>query len=205
MAEVPSGYANIEGSERRAVPGAERIGPADPGELISLSILVRRRPDAQPLPDHKYWMAMPAARRRYLSREELGSLHGAAQDDVDKVVAFARAQGFEITDTSLLRRTVFASCTVEQANRAFAVDLDYYEVALPERRSAAPAQRKQRYRSHVGAVAVPADLVGIIAGVLVWIIDRLYSERTTAHRQEWSKVWILGKWRNSINSRSTLP
>ncbi len=181
MVQIPEGYTSLEGSERRVIPGAQRIGPADAGQKISLSIVLRERTGAPPLPGHEDWMTAPPARRKYLSREQLGSLHGAARQDADQVAAFARAHGFEVTEVSLPRRTVFVSCTVEQASRAFAVELDVYELEMPELAALPLERRRQRYRSHTGPVSVPSQLAGVISGVFGLdnrqVAQRLYSGR----------------------------
>jgi kumamolisin len=155
MPEIPPNYQPLEGGPRRAVPGARAAGKAEPGELLSLSICVRGRPGSPPLPGHEHWVATPPAKRKYLSREELAPQYGAAQEDLDRVAAFVQAQGFTVTETSAARRLVKASGTVEMAERAFAVELGYYELDEP----------RQRYRSHEGAVYIPADLIGIVTGV----------------------------------------
>jgi kumamolisin len=41
----------LPGSKRQAMSDARRLGPANPAERLTVSIQVRRRPDAPPLPD----------------------------------------------------------------------------------------------------------------------------------------------------------
>jgi hypothetical protein len=43
---IPDGYQRFEGSERHAAIGARRVEEADPNEILSITIYVRRRPDA---------------------------------------------------------------------------------------------------------------------------------------------------------------
>ena len=152
MANIPDGYRHIEGSERRPARGARRVSAADPNEKLTVTIRVRRRPGAPPAPDQRYWAANPPGKRRFLSREELIAQCGAAQADLDKVAEFARSNGFEVVQTSVARRTVHMSGTVEQANRAFAVDLGRYE--SPE----------ETYRGREGPVYVPAEVADVIEG-----------------------------------------
>src|SRR5215475_10742148 len=127
MPNIPEGYLRLEGSERRAAQGARLIGPADANEKLSLSIRLRRRPGAPALPDQDYWAATPPDKRQFISRSELAAQCGAAQPDLDKVAAFARANGLEVVETSVARRTVVVSGTVGQVSAAFAVDLGRYE------------------------------------------------------------------------------
>jgi len=152
MAEIPAGYRRLEGSERRPAAGAHRVGPADHNETLSVSVYVRPRPDAPPLPDLEHWMTPQPGRRQFLSQEELASRHGAAQADLDKVAAFARANGLKVVETNAARRLVVLSGTVAQMNKAFAVDLGRYE--SPE----------ETYRGREGHIHLPNDLAGIVEG-----------------------------------------
>src|SRR5262249_61651419 len=99
MAKIPEGYRRIEGSERRAAPGARLVGPADPREVLSVSIRVRRKPEAPRLPDQAYWAATPVGQRKFLSRQEFTAQYGAAQADLDRVADFARSQGLTVAET----------------------------------------------------------------------------------------------------------
>ena len=153
--EIPANYQPLDGSIRRLVTGAHSSGAADPNEPLSLSICLRGRPGAPPLPSQKHWGNTPPAKRQYLSREDLSAQHGAVQDDLDRVAAFLKGQGFTDIETSAARRLVKASGTVEMAQKAFAVELRYYELDEP----------RQRYRSYEGAVYIPTEFAGIITGV----------------------------------------
>jgi kumamolisin len=113
---------------------------------------VRRRPDAPGLPDATQSGA-PTTRHAFLSREDFAARYGAAQEDLDRVADFARSHGLAVTESSIPRRTVVVSGTVEQMSRAFAVELSRYE---------SPAQS---YRGREGYVFVPADLVHVVEGV----------------------------------------
>jgi kumamolisin len=150
MPEVPKQYRPLEKSERYAAPGASRVGPANSQETLTVSIRVRRRLDAPPLPDPA---ATPSSKRPYLSREEFAARYGADPKDLARVADFARGEGLKIVETSIARRMVVASGTVEQMNHAFAVDLGQYE---------SPAGS---YRGREGFLQIPKDLAGIIVGV----------------------------------------
>ena len=153
MAEIPSGYRSVDGSERRPARGARRVGPADPSEKLSFTIRVRRRPEAAPVPDQNYWAANPPGRRRFLTRDELLARAGAAQADLDKVTTFVRSHGFEVAEISAARRTIRVSGTVSQANVAFAVDLGRYE------------SPNETYRGREGPIHLPNDVADVVHGV----------------------------------------
>jgi kumamolisin len=152
MSAIPADYQRLEASERKAVRGARIIGPADPKEVLSVSIRVRRRPDAPPLPNATQ-RAAPAGARKFLSREDFAARYGAAQEDLDRVAEFARSHGLSLVESSSPRRTVVVSGTVEQLSRAFAVKLSHYESST------------QKYRGREGYVHVPAKLAGVIEAV----------------------------------------
>ena len=153
MPEIPADYRALEASEEKPRPGAKRIGPADPGEVFTVSVRVRRRPDAPPLPDVADFAATPRRARQQLSREDFAARYGASEEDLEKITRFARAHGLEVVESSIPRRTVVLKGTAAQMSQAFAVDLGRYEGA------------EGTYRGREGAVHVPSDLAGIVEGV----------------------------------------
>jgi kumamolisin len=151
---IPPNYRRVDGSERRPARGARLVGLADPKETLSISICLRRRPDAPPVPDQTLWAKTPPGRRKYLSRRECAAKYGAAQADLDRVTEFARSHGLSIVQTSVGGRTVVVSGTVEQINKAFFVELGRYESST------------QKYRGREGFVYLPSGLAEIVTAVL---------------------------------------
>jgi kumamolisin len=151
-AHVPDGHQRVERSERQPVPGTTRTGPADPTEVVSVTIRLRRRTGAPPLPGVEM-LKQPPGQRAYVSREEFAEQYGADPADVARVEQFARKYGMNVDEVSPARRSVRLSGNVEQMNRAFAVDLGRYE------------SKEVSYRGREGAVHVPADLVDAVEGV----------------------------------------
>jgi kumamolisin len=146
-------YRRIEGSHRQPLSGASRTGPADPDEILAVTLMVRRRPDGPALPDVEQWQRTSQERRKPLSHDEFVARYGAAQADLDRVVDFARSHGMTVKEADAARRTVIAAGTVAQMNRAFAVDLGRYE------------STEQSYRGRDGYVHVPEHLAAVIEGV----------------------------------------
>jgi subtilase family serine protease len=153
MPQIPADYRALEGSERKPRAGAKRVGSADPTEIFTVSVRVRRRADAPLLPDLVNLAATPLNERRYLSREDFATTYGASQADLDAIGRFARANGLEVVEFSIPRRTVVLKGTSAQMSKAFAVDLGIYET--PE----------EKYRGREGTVHVPADIADIVEGV----------------------------------------
>ena len=149
MPEVPSTYQRIEGTNRSPMPGATRVGDADPAERASVSIRIRRRAGAPPLGDFSQ-SAQPPAR---LTHEEFAATYGADPADIERVKAFASEHGLTVEQTSIPRRTVVLAGTVAQLSGAFAVELGRYQAG------------ETSYRGREGYVRLPADLVPIVEGV----------------------------------------
>src|SRR5579884_3865223 len=146
MAEPPAGYVGVEGTNRSPVPGAARVGPADPSEEVSVSIRLRRRPGAPPLPDPSRASVLGG---QTVSREEFAATYGADPADVARVQAFASEHGLSVQETSIPRRTVVLAGTVAQLEQAFGVDLGRYQVG------------ETSYRGREGHVHLPAELAAI--------------------------------------------
>ena len=150
---LPKNYSKLSGSERNPRKGAKLVGPADPNETVSLSIRVRRKPGSPQLPDMEHWARTLPANREYISRENFAATYGAAQEDLDKVTEFAKANNLVVKEVSIPRRTVEVTGTVDQMSKAFAVKLDMYKTD------------QEMYRGREGAVHLPKDLAERVEGV----------------------------------------
>ena len=139
-------------SEKKPMPGAHRVNSADPKETLSVSIRVRPRPDTSPLLLENLTEAFHP-HRTYFSREDFAEKSGALQSDLDQITAFAKTYGLKVMETSIARRTMVLSGTVEQMNKAFSVDLGYYQTAAGT------------YRGREGSIHVPSDLADVIESV----------------------------------------
>jgi kumamolisin len=151
--QIPADYHPLKGSERTVRTGAKRTGSADPNETFSVSVHVRRRPDAPALPDWAFGTVTARRGQPYLSREEFAARYGASEDDFAKIAAFAAANGLSVVESSIPRRTIILEGTVAQMNKAFAVDLGTYET--PE----------EKYRGREGALYLPVRITDIVKGV----------------------------------------
>ncbi|MGA8755339.1 MAG: S53 family peptidase [Stellaceae bacterium] len=160
---VPAGYQRLEGSERHPARNARRLGPADPAEPLSVTIVLRRRLDGPPVPNFEWYAATPPRDRHRMPIEVFAGKYGASPEDIDCVVAFAGSKGLRIVETSAARRTVVVSGTVAQMNEAFGVELGRYQVDVTHGRPA--TTRTQTYRGRDGFIYVPAGLAPLIVGV----------------------------------------
>lgn len=170
---IPKDYQRLENSTRHVVPKAKRVGPADPNEMISITITVRRRPGAPALPGQEHWATTPPGERRYVTPEEFDSQYGAAPADLDLVAEFAAKHGLNVVEKNAAQRTVIVSGKVSHINEAFAVELGRYEVEPQSERERKrieghprPIKRElETYRGYEGEVHLPADVAPVVEGV----------------------------------------
>jgi kumamolisin len=177
MAATPKNYRPLEGSERRPGPRAKHIGPANAKDPVKVTVIVRRRPDGPPVPDHSYFRDTPPSERPRLSEAEFAATFGADPNDVSKVTDFAKSHGLKVEEVHLGRRSIVLSGTVAQMNTAFGVSLQMYEDDAPARRGAQPA--RETYRGRDGLIQVPEDVANIIVGVF-GLDNRRISKRNGA-------------------------
>ncbi len=143
----------LEGSERNILPGAKVIGEPDPDDRLTLSLYVRRNPNAKP-PSVEEQGAMLPRDRQYLTPEQLAETYGADPADLVKVEKFASDAGLTVVDTDRARRLVQVSGTIRAINQAFGVTLKDYE------------RPGEHYRGREGFILVPGDLAGVVEAVL---------------------------------------
>jgi len=170
---IPENYQRIEACTRHIAAGAKRARSANPSDVVSVTIAVRRRPGAPALPDQDHWAATPHGERRYATTEEFAAQYGAAPADLDLVADFAMGHGLNVVEKNASQRVVIVSGTVAQINKAFAVELGHYEIdpgpnaqtapARGDRQPAAP--QRETYRGYEGDVHLPSDVAAVVEGV----------------------------------------
>jgi len=168
MSQIPVNYRALESSHRNPRAGAKRTGDANPNEVFTVSVRLRRRSDAPALPDPANLPAAPQGQKPYLSREDFAATYGASQEDLNKIAAFAQANSLSVVESSIPRRTVVLKGTTAQFSKAFAVDLGTYETAT------------EKYRGREGSVHLPSDIADIVEGVFG--LDNRQMARPLIHR-----------------------
>ena len=150
-----SRHVQLPGSERKPRPKFAVERPADPDEVIRIVLKVRPK---ELVPDPAVIGAMlPTQRPAPPSRAEYAAKYGADPADIEKVVAFAKAHGFEVVEAVAAHRMVVLKGTVKLANATFGTELQMY-------RSKATGET---YRGRVGTIQIPAELQGIVT-----VVDR---------------------------------
>ena len=150
---IPPGYRRLKGSSQKHIKRARLLGPADPHEVFSVTIRIRRPPSAPSLPDYNDWAKIPPNLRKFQTAEEFDALYSATSDDIKSVKDFAKDQGLEVIESNPTRRTIVLSGTARQMSDAFAVNLGRYEAG------------GESYRGRDGPTYLPKHLNRIVEGV----------------------------------------
>ena len=152
---MPSQKERVElkGSMREELPEGHRVGPADSSERIQVTVFLRHG-DGGPLPSIAELGSRSVRNRRYLSREEFAQAHGARPADFAAVRSFATQYGLQVLTESRARRTVILAGTVQAFINAFGTELSRWE------------HPSGTFRCRTGTLTIPAELNGIILGVL---------------------------------------
>ena len=132
-------YVPLKGSERKSPPGATVLGPADPAELLTLSLYLKPRetpPDGQ-----------------RLGRTEFAGRFGARSGDIDRIRTYATDHGLVVADVDPARRLVRLAGTVEAHTEAFRTKLERFSTPAGE------------HRGRVGTLSVGDDIVDLVHGV----------------------------------------
>src|ERR1700761_8108632 len=153
MTNASRNYQAIQGSEHPRPSSHKELKTTAPGDLVTATIIVRRRSDGTKLRTEAEFTSGARAPRKRLSRTEFVSRHGADPKELAEVAAFAKANGLEVVETHAARRSVVVRGTAADMSKAFAVQLNDYE------------SPRGKYRGHPGAVNVPEQLAGSIEAV----------------------------------------
>lgn len=133
----------LRGSERLPIPNSQPAGLPDPNGLISVTLVLRRRPGEMP---------KPGAER--VSREEFANKYGADPADIPPLEAFAEANDLTVGDIDYARRTVQLTGTVANMSEAFSTKL--FLAQAPE----------GLIRTRTGVLFVPVEIAAILTAVL---------------------------------------
>ena len=153
-ASAMSPFVPLPGSRKPPLPAASAVGPADAGEVVTVTVRLRSAGDPAALAATAYELgAAPLAERRYLTHDELWAAHGARREDVDAVERYARERGVAVVRSSAGERTVVLRGTLGDLLAMFPAEVEQHRYAMGS------------YRHVVGDVAVPAGLSGIVTGV----------------------------------------
>jgi kumamolisin len=140
-------HIDLPGNERAAKQDARKIRPADPNQIVDITVVLK---GLKELPE-------PDPRVAPMRIADIERDYGADPADVDLVtrVLSSAPYGLKVVDASPGTRTVELEGTVSQMNKAFEVDLGVYETA-----------RQGQFRGREGGVRIPKELGGVVKAVL---------------------------------------
>jgi kumamolisin len=116
-----------------------------------VTVVVRPR---RPLPASDHAASGPLGERRYLSRREFASVHGADRGDLAAIAAFAEAHGLTVRRSSVARRSVILAGPAGRMSDSFRTQLFRYD------------SPRGQYRGRRGPVHVPGELAPLVQAVL---------------------------------------
>ena len=142
----------LAGSERSLVPNATRVGAVAADEQITVTVLVRRRPDPVAV-DSAEVGAGPPVEREPLTRESFAAARGASAADLVRVEEFARDSHLAVVESSAERRSIRLSGRAADMCTAFGVELSQY------------SHPDGAFRGRTGPVYLPSDLADVVEAV----------------------------------------
>lgn len=111
-------------------------------ELVTFTIIVRRRPDGPVLPNLEYWQNTPIHKRRFPSMEEYATMYGSSAEDMETITTTLQKHGMAIINQHAGARTVTVQASAGQIASSFGVHLNYYHAPTPV------AMLRRRVASH---------------------------------------------------------
>ncbi|HTR36009.1 MAG TPA: S53 family peptidase [Bryobacteraceae bacterium] len=141
----------LAGSHREPMSGASVARAIENNEIVSATVVLRRR---TPTASAESFAFTDPQTVHHHTRQEYGTLHGAAPADIAAIEAFAHEFGLTVSERSQARRTVVLSGTAENMQRAFGTSLAYYD------------SPHGRYRGRTGPIMIPEELQPLVTAVL---------------------------------------
>ena len=147
---LPSNYVPLTHSEHLHPAGQEELGTANAGEEITATLILRRNPGGEPMKGLDYFQHTPFSSIRHVAHKDFAAAHGANAAELRMVVDFAHAHQLEVREASAARRSIVVRGTVDQINKAFAIQLHQYRSPVG------------KYHGHEGHPSLPADISNFV-------------------------------------------
>lgn len=135
----------LTGSDRKPPGNSQAVGPVQPEEEVSVTVVLRRKgPDP----------AIPLAARP--SPEQFTKLYGADPADIALVEEFAAKHQLRVVASSVAKRSVVLSGTATAVSAAFGTSLVCYRHNIT----------RQEFRGRTGPLMIPVELEPSVIAVL---------------------------------------
>jgi kumamolisin len=150
---LPHGYKSLAGTEHAHPAGHKDLEPTAPSEMVTATIIVRRRKDGGKLRGMADFQAGSNVPHTRLSRADFAAKHGADPKELEAVAGFAKSNGLEVVESHVASRSVVLRGTAAAMNKAFAVELHDYD------------SPRGKYRGHTGPANLPATVAEVVEAV----------------------------------------
>ena len=175
---------------------AHSHGPVPADQQIEVTVRLRAAQDRVALNDQTQDANQPLGTRRYMTRQEFASSHGASANDIAKIEAFAKQHNLVVVTTNPAQRNVVLAGRAAAFSNAFGATLKEYE------------HPNGTYRGRVGHLTAPRDVADLTEGVF-GLDDRPQATPKFQIRNTtgWAEAHAAGdsfrrrNWRNFITSR----
>ncbi|MBV8436571.1 MAG: S8/S53 family peptidase [Silvibacterium sp.] len=139
-------HVPLAGTERDAPPNATDLGRTSPNQVVSISVIVRR----------KNHLDLKALGRRHISRQEFNEKYAGDAADFDAMRKFAHNHGLSVDESasSLSRRTMVMRGTAQAMEAAFSVQLHDYQL------------NGRKFHSFKGGISMPETHAASVETVL---------------------------------------
>ena len=145
---MPGDRAEIAGSVARRSETARLARPADPNRIVEATIVLRR-----PV-DQEHGAGESPARSAGKTREEIERSLSASASDIAAVTDFIQSAGLTVKEVSPAKRIVRVEGAAARINRAFGIELGYFD---------APGGS---FLSYAGPLTAPSEIAPKIVAVL---------------------------------------
>jgi kumamolisin len=142
--------ADLPGSTPKLRPGDKWLGPADPQQELTVSILLRRPASAADIGE-----AILSGTYHPQSREAAEAALAADPNDLAAVETFVRDSGMEILSVDAPSRTIRIRGTVERFDRAFGIEIGWVQDV-----------RGDHYLTYRGSITLPESIAPAVTAVL---------------------------------------
>ncbi len=160
-------YKPLPGSVH-AIPKAHKLlKETSPREMITVTLIVRRRKGGPKLRGVADFAAKAKAVRPPVDRAQFIANHGPDPKEIAQVVEFAKANGLEVVETNVPARSVVVRGTAAKMNKAFSVKLKNYQGTIA------------KYHSHTGPAKLPSTIATIVEAVIGLHNRPIHARRTT--------------------------
>jgi kumamolisin len=130
------------------------VSDSNPNEIAEVTLFLKRREPIENADLHTLG-STPIHQRRYMTRDEFKTTHGAHPTDINKVHDFARKNGLAVVDDNAAARTVKLQGKVADLEKAFGVALKTYR----------DRTGKYSYRGRTGPVHLPDEVADVVTSV----------------------------------------